>query len=82
VDEHGELIEVDDANSFSYQSHKDGVIRIFRSNRLASTLKGREAQRFLSKVNAADEQTAQMIMAKVTGQYKFGNEKQQKNSQK
>ncbi len=60
-----------DINPFSYQSSKDGKVRIFRSKRLAITLKGKEALRFLSKIAAADDASSQLIMAKVTGQYKF-----------
>jgi len=60
---------------FSYQMSKDGTVRIFRSNRLASTLRGNESVRFLSKIASAEDQSAQLIMAKITGQFKFGNEK-------
>jgi len=60
---------------FSYQMSKDGVVRIFRSNRLATILRGEEALRFLSKMSSADDAASQLIMARVTGQFKFGNEK-------
>ncbi|MBT3228043.1 MAG: hypothetical protein HOD43_04510 [Candidatus Marinimicrobia bacterium] len=59
---------------FSYQRSKDGVVRIFRSNHLATTLREKSALRFLSKISFANEENSQLIMAKATGQYKFGNE--------
>lgn len=62
-------------NPFSYLASKDGKVRIFRSSKLATTLRGKEAIRFLSKIESADESGSQLIMARVTGQYKFGNEK-------
>ena len=63
---------------FSYQMSKDGTVRIFRSNRLATTLRGQEAARFLSKIASVEEKSAQLIMAKITGQFKFGNEKERR----
>ncbi|MBC8375364.1 MAG: hypothetical protein H8E26_04905 [FCB group bacterium] len=60
---------------FSYQASKDGKVRIFRSNKLATTLRGKEALRFLSKNESTDEAGSQLIMARVTGQFKLGNEK-------
>jgi len=50
------------------------VVRIFRSNHLATTLREKSALRFLSKISFANEENSQLIMAKATGQYKFGNE--------
>lgn len=60
---------------FSYASDKDGQVRIFRSNRLATILRGKDAQRFLSRIESADETKSQQLMARVTGQFKLGNEK-------
>ncbi len=58
------------------------MVRIFRSNRLATTLRGKEAQRFLSRIDSADVGGAQLLMAKETGQFKFGNEQLQRKSDK
>jgi len=66
------------SNPFSYQTSKDGVVRIFRSSRLALTLKGKKAQKILAKLNSTEGRESQIIMAKVTGQFKFGNEGRQK----
>ncbi len=68
----------DDALSkepFRYQAGRDDYVQIFHHGRLATTLKGKAASRFLVKVERQDVRNQQLAMAKVTGQYKFGNEK-------
>ena len=64
---------------FSYQETNDGRVQVFHKGRLAISLTGKEATRFLLKVETADARTAQLAMAKVTGQFKFGNERVGKN---
>ena len=59
---------------FSYRKTKDGQVQIFHENRPAKTLKGNEAIRTLIKLENSDEHSAQLHMAKITGQFKFGNE--------
>jgi len=60
---------------FSYLNSKDGQIRIFHKGRLANTIRGKEAVKFLSKIETLNDQSIQLLMAKATGQFKFGNEK-------
>jgi hypothetical protein len=38
-------------------------------------LKGNEARKFISRMTGLDEQGAQLMMAKVTGNFKRGNER-------
>jgi hypothetical protein len=64
---------------FSFVETKDGRLQIFCRGKLASTLKGREAARLLSRLDGSDESKAQLVMAKATGQFKFGNERLGKN---
>ena len=64
---------------FSYQESKDGRLHIYCRGKLASTVKGREATRLLSRLQSADASQAQLVMAKATGQFKFGNERVGKN---
>lgn len=45
-------------------------------------LKGKESEKFLSKVSKANTIEAQLIMAKITGNFKRGNEKTSKISKK
>jgi hypothetical protein len=60
---------------FRYTSNKDGNVTIFHHGKLAANMKGNKAARFLIEVALADEDTLQMRMAKLTGNYKRGNEK-------
>jgi len=63
---------------FSYGKTKEGQVRIFQSGQLVKTIRGKAAIKFLSKVELMDDESAQLLMAKETGQFKFGNEKIQK----
>ena len=60
---------------FNFQQTKDGLVMIYAEGRLAKTLKGSNAIRFLARVTSAKECEKQLIMAKATGQFKFGNER-------
>lgn len=60
---------------YSYSATQAGRVRIFRGSRLAITLTGNKASKFLMRVEGADANTAQLLMAKATGQFKFGNER-------
>lgn len=60
---------------FSYLETKSGLVTISRDGRVAKTLRGAEASRFLSRVERLPDDDAQRLMAKVTGQFKFGNER-------
>lgn len=63
--------------SFSYQSAKDKV-RIFWDNRPIMTLSGQNAADFLAKAEGLDEAELQLLLAKLTGQFKHGNERMAK----
>ena len=43
--------------------------------RQVTTLSGKEAERFIRQIENAEGKSAQLIMAKVTGNFKRGNEK-------
>jgi hypothetical protein len=60
---------------FTYRSRKSGDIEILHHGRVASTLRGNDAKDFLSEVEAGDEVSAQQLMARITGNYKRGNER-------
>ena len=60
---------------FSYRETKDGRLHIYCRGKLASTMKGREASRLFARLQSADSSQAQLVMAKATGQFKFGNER-------
>lgn len=41
-------------------------------------LKGKESEKFLAKISKADSMEAQLLMAKITGNFKHGNERTNK----
>lgn len=60
------------AHGFSYGVHGDGTVVITHRGRTAGTLRGGRAEKFLTEVESGD---AQLVMARWTGSYKFGNER-------
>ncbi|MFE5482876.1 hypothetical protein [Streptomyces sp. NPDC056527] len=59
-------------HGFSYEQRADGSVVITHHGRTASTLRGGRAEKFLAEVVSGD---AQLVMARWTGAYKFGNER-------
>lgn len=57
---------------FSFRVAKDGSVHISHRGRPATTLRGRSADDFLDAVDSGDDQE---LMARVTGNYKRGNER-------
>ena len=70
------------SDRFSYQETKSGLVLISTQNSVVASLKGKEAQKFLMKIFTLDEAGQQLLMAKVTGAFKFGNERMQKEKNK
>lgn len=60
---------------FSYRIRRNGELEILHHGRVASILRGSDADDFLAEVEAADEDAAQQLMARITGNYKRGNER-------
>ncbi len=60
---------------FSYKVRKSGEVEITHLGRLATTLRGRDAERFLQRAAGEPSADAQQLMARVTGNYKRGNER-------
>ncbi|MFF5443815.1 hypothetical protein [Streptomyces sp. NPDC012888] len=63
-------------SGFSYEQRNDGTVLIVHRGRAATTLRGGRAEKFLADVGSGD---AQLVMARWTGAYKFGNERTAKN---
>lgn len=61
-------------NDFSYTISKKQV-KIFWNSQLVQTLSDYKAHDFLSRVSDQSEAEVQRIMAKMTGNFKRGNEK-------
>jgi hypothetical protein len=60
---------------FTYRARLDGTVEILHHGRLASTLRGRDAADFLARVAGASPAGGQQLMARVTGNYRRGNER-------
>jgi hypothetical protein len=60
---------------FTYRSRKNGDVEISHHGRVATTLRGQDAEDFLAKAPDAASADAQQLMARLTGNYKRGNER-------
>ena len=74
VDKRGVL----DEEIFAYRATKDQKVFISWRGKTVTTLSGAKAADFIAEVDGADAKDAQLIMAKATGNFKRGNEKQGK----
>lgn len=63
-------------NGFDYSTRGDGVVVITHHGRPATTLRGPRAAEFLAEVEDGDDQE---VMARWTGNYRRGNERQARN---
>ena len=65
-------------SGFSWRRLKDGRILISRDGRVVTRLAGERAQRFATRAADADDEVAQQLMARATGNYRRGNERSSK----
>ena len=64
-----------DDEVFTYQASKEKKVFIYWRGKQVKVLKGKEAQVFIDKITDLDHNGAQLVMAKVTGNFKRGNER-------
>jgi len=60
---------------FTHRARKNGDVEILHHGRLATTLRAREAADFLAEIEGCSRADAQQLMARLTGNYKRGNER-------
>ncbi|KNZ32451.1 MAG: hypothetical protein AD742_11915 [Methylibium sp. NZG] len=60
---------------FTHRTRKTGEVQVLHRGALAATLRGVAAQEFLAEVAEGSGADAQQLMARLTGNYKRGNEK-------
>ena len=60
---------------FAYRTSRDGKVFVTWHGRHVTTLVGEAAAQFLTRTAGADAADAQLVMAKVTGNFKRGNER-------
>jgi len=71
VDKRGILNE----EVFTFRVTKDSKVLISYEGKHVTTLSGYNAKNFIARIENAEDKEAQLIMAKVTGNFKRGNEK-------
>lgn len=77
-DPRGRLI----TDPFEHRPTKDGRVLISRGGRPVATIAGPAARRLLHGIDEADdEQAVQQLLARVTGNYRRGNEHARRRSQ-
>jgi hypothetical protein len=60
---------------FTYRTRKNGTVEVLHGARLAASLRSAQAQEFLAEVESGGFADAQQLMARLTGNYKHGNER-------
>lgn len=67
-----------DPQGFAWRRSKDGALEVSWQGRPATTLRGPAADRLETKLRGADERGIQMLLARATGNFKRGNEREGK----
>lgn len=62
-------------NPFSYRVTKANKTLIYYKNRIIKTLNEKETKRLMDKINGVDDFEVQLSLAKITGNFKHGNER-------
>ncbi len=70
------------AEPFSFQATKSGLVRIAFKGQVVTTLASRKAVRFLQQVEGASARDCQLAMARATGHFKHGNEREPEQARK
>ena len=71
IDKRGVL----DDEVFTHRITKDKKVFIYYYGKQVTTLSGKRAENFISEIEGKEGKEAQLIMAKITGNFKRGNEK-------
>lgn len=64
---------------FAYRARKNGTVEVVHRGKLAATLRGVDARAFLAQVETGEYTDSQQLMARLTGNYKRGNERTARN---
>ena len=63
---------------FDYQITKDNRVLLYYENKLIKTLAGKAARKFIAQIEGLDWYEKQLVLAKATGNFKRGNEREGK----
>lgn len=67
---------------FDYQITKDHKVLMYWQDKLVKTIAGKQAQKFIAQVESLDEPAIQLLLARYTGNFKRGNEREGKQKNK
>ena len=69
---------------FAYRMTKDGTVAINYKGKQIKVVKDKEAERLIARIKAVENNIleVQLLLAKITGNFKHGNEKLSKNKRK
>lgn len=65
---------------FTFNIHKDGSVVIFHHGKLATKFNSKNGAKYAVQLGSMDFQHQQLLMARLTGNYKHGNEKNNKKN--
>jgi hypothetical protein len=71
IDKRGEL----EKEPFSYRATKDGLVFLEFHGATVKTIAGESAKKFLKRADSLEGLELQLVLAKLTGNFKHGNEK-------
>ena len=71
--------EIDEDLGFTFLITKQGLVMVYHHGKLATRLNGKKASQFECQMKTCTFSEQQQLMARVTGNYKHGNEKIAKN---
>ena len=60
---------------FSYKTSKSEIVIIYRNNKQVMIVKGKAAVKLQIKLSNQSDRQIQLVLAKITGNYKRGNER-------
>jgi hypothetical protein len=63
---------------FTYKTTKDNIVFIYWQGKQVTVLSDKESEKFLRKIMNKNHKEVQLAMAKITGNFKRGNEKDNK----
>jgi hypothetical protein len=71
IDKHNRFAE----EVYTYRATKDGKVLFYWHGKQVMILKDAKARKFLENVKGLDERAMQLVIARITGNFKHGNER-------
>lgn len=68
-----------DEEVFTYKQTKENKVFVYWKGKQVSILTGKASEKFLKSVEGKDHLETQLVLAKITGNFKRGNEKDNKS---